>query len=109
MKFNISFPFLITALLLPFLCFSQQWGPPFPPGEKEAYEKQDDPYLSNAYNNQKLSPAYRDDGRSGSRTSYTEVFTRLVIVSLNYQSFLDNAPNSSACIGKHMFFIPANW
>jgi len=91
MKFRIAFPFLSAILLLPFLCYSQQWGPP--PGEKEAYEKQDDPYLPNAYNNEKLSSAYRDDGRSGSRTGNTEIFTRQVNVSPNQKNILGDAAN----------------
>ena len=81
MKFRIAFPFLSATLLLPFLCYAQPWDPPIPPGEMEAYEKQDDPYLPNGYNNQKLSPAYRYDSRSGSRTSNTDIFTRQVNVS----------------------------
>jgi len=81
MKFRIGFPFLSATLLLPLLSYAQQWGPPELPGEKDAYEKQDDPYLPNAYNNEKLSPAYRDDGRSASGTGNTEIFTRQVNVS----------------------------
>lgn len=95
MKYRIIFPFLSATLLLPFLSYSQQWGPSIPPDEKEAYEKQDDPYLPNAYNNKKLSPAYRDDGRAGSRTSNTEIFTRQVNVSPSHQNILGDAANET--------------
>ena len=93
MKFRTVFPFLSVTLLLPFLSYSQQWEPPIPPNDREAYEKQDDPYLPNAYNNEKLSPAYRYDGRSGSRTGNTEIFTRQVNVSPSQKNMLGDAAN----------------
>ena len=93
MKFRTVFPFLSITLLLPFLCDAQQWDPPIPPVEKEAYEKQEDQYLPNAYNNEKLSPAYRYDGRSGSRTGATEILTRQVNVSPNQKNILGDAAN----------------
>ncbi|MBL0008412.1 MAG: T9SS type A sorting domain-containing protein [Saprospiraceae bacterium] len=93
MKFRTVFPFLSITLLLPFLCDAQQWEPPIPPNDREAYEKQDDPYLPNAYNNKNLSPAYRYDGRSHSRNSNTEIFTRQVNVSPNQKNILGDAAN----------------
>jgi hypothetical protein len=93
MKFRIAFPFLIATLLLPFLCHSQQWDPPIPPGEMESYEKQDDPYLPNAYSNKKLSPAYKHDGGSLSRSSNTEIRTRQVNVSSSQKNIMGDAAN----------------
>jgi len=93
MKFKIAFPILSATLLLPFLCYSQTWDTPNPPDEKEAYEKQDDPYLPNEYNNEKLSPAYRYDGRSHSRNGNTEIFTRQVNVSPSHKNILGDAAN----------------
>jgi hypothetical protein len=61
--------------------------------EEEQYEKQDDPYLPNTYNNQKLSPAHRYDGRSHSRSRNTEIFTRQANVSPGQQNILGDAAN----------------
>jgi hypothetical protein len=86
MKYNIILPFLSIMLLLPYLAYAQI----------ESYEKQDDPYLPNAYNNQKLSPAYRYDGRSHSRGGNTEIFTRQVNVSPDQQNILGDAANETS-------------
>jgi len=106
MKFRILLPFLSATLLFPFICYAQQWDPLIPPGEKEAYEKQDDPYLPNVCNNQKLSPAYRYDGRSGSRNGNTEIFTRQVNVSPRIENVLSEAGSSISLARKTCFIFP---
>lgn len=85
--------FLFAALFLPFLGYAQLLRPPVHHVEEDEYEKQDDPYLPNAYNNKKLSPAYRYDGLSHSRTDNTEIFTRQVNVSQNQLNIVGDAAN----------------
>ena len=86
MKSRIIHTFLSATFLVPFLCYAQP----------ESYEKQDDPYLSNAFNNEKLSPAYRYDGRSHSRAGNTEIFTRQVNVSQSQQNIVGDAANETS-------------
>jgi hypothetical protein len=74
----------------------KQWMPPDLPGEMEAYEKQDDPYLPNAFNNTKLSPAYRDNGQWHSRTGNTQIFTRQGNVSPSQHNILGDAANETS-------------
>ncbi len=92
MKNRIVFTFLIATLLLPFLGDAQQSKKYFN-DEEELYEKPDDPYLPNAFNNEKLSPAYRYDSRFHSRTNNTEIMTRQVNVSPGQQNILGDAAN----------------
>lgn len=95
MKTSIVFTFLIASLLLPYLGYTQQWRPPVDPVEEEESEKPDDPYLPNAYNNQKLSPAYSYDSRSDSRSGNTEIFTRQVNVTQNQHNIVGDAGNET--------------
>ncbi len=74
----------------------KQWVPPDLPREMQAYEKLDDPYLPNTFNNTKLSPAYRDDGRFSSRTSNSQIFTRQVNVSASQHNILGDAANETS-------------
>src|SRR5688572_5601989 len=90
MKNKIAFNLLCATLLLPFLCYSQDL-PPVHHVQEAEYEKQDDPYLPNPYNNEKLSPAYRYDSQS--RSGNTEIFTRQVNVKQNQQNILLDAAN----------------
>ncbi|HUQ66345.1 MAG TPA: sialidase family protein, partial [Flavitalea sp.] len=96
MKNRIVYKFLCITLLFPFLCYSQE-RPPVHQFEEDEYETQDDPYLPNAYNNKKLSPAYFFDSRSGGRTNNSEIITRQVNVhtlsQLNYMGDAANEPN----------------
>ena len=95
MKIKIAFRFLFTALFLPFFGYSQELRPPVHHAEEDAYEKPDDPYLPNTYNNKMLSPAYRYHGRSYSRTGNTEIFTRQVNVSPNQHNIVGDAANET--------------
>src|SRR5687768_2747319 len=90
MKSRIIFTVLFAALNLPFICHSQQLRPPV--YKEYADEKQDDPYLPNAYDNKKLTPAYRYDGNS--RSGNTEIFTRQVNVHMiTHNNFVGDAAN----------------
>ncbi len=93
MKNIIAFNCILTVLSLPFVCYAQQLRPPVEYAEKEDYEKPDDPYLPNAYNNKKLSPAYTYDCRSNPRTGNTEIFTRQVNVNQDQQNIIGDAAN----------------
>ena len=105
MKNRIIHTFLCTALLLPFICYSQEVKLPVHRIEEEEYEKQDDPYLPNAYNNEKLSPAYRYDSGSGTRSGNTEIFTRQV--NVHTQSQLNFAGNVHFCPPYELYAQPA--
>ena len=93
MKNRIEFNFLFAAIFLPFVCYAQQLRPPAEYPEKEDYEKPDDPYIPNAYNNKKLSPAYTYDSHSGPRTGNTEIFTRQVNVNQDQHNIIGDAAN----------------
>ncbi|MBC7884574.1 MAG: T9SS type A sorting domain-containing protein, partial [Saprospiraceae bacterium] len=86
------FPIFLFVAFIPFFSYSQQLEPPVYPDE-EGYEKQDDPYLPNAYNNQKLSPAYRYDSHQSSRSGISEIMTRQVNVAANQQNIMGDAAN----------------
>jgi hypothetical protein len=83
----------VAALLLPFLSYSQEPRTPLNWIEEEDYEKPDDPYLPNAYDNKKLSPAYRQDGGVRLRTNSSEIITRQVNVAPSQQNILGDAAN----------------
>lgn len=91
MKNKIASTFLFALLLMQWVSYAQQKAIPAFRLNEEEYEKPDDPYLPNAYNNQKLSPAYRYDGRS--RSDNTEIFTRQVNVAPNQQNIVGDAAN----------------
>jgi hypothetical protein len=56
-------------------------------------EKLDDPYLPNAFLNQKTSPGYRYDGIGFSKTATVQVFTRQVNVDSLGNNILGDAAN----------------
>lgn len=92
MKNRIVLTLFITTLFFPLLSYSQVIPPVF--NIEEDYEKQDDPYLPNTYNNIKLSPAYRYDSHTDSRTNHSEIFTRQVNVHTQSQmNFIGDAAN----------------
>lgn len=93
MKKSLLFPFLLATLLLPISNRAQELMPPNYSFEENEYEKEDDPYLPNAYNNEKLSDGYRYDGRSHSREGNTEITTRQVNVSLTQRNIVGDAAN----------------
>lgn len=90
---RIALKFLFAILLLPFLCYAQEENTPFHLVEEEDYEKPDDPYLPNAYNNKKLSPGYRYDSGTRLRSGNTEIITRQVNVAATQQNILGDAAN----------------
>jgi hypothetical protein len=93
MKCKIIFKLLFVSLLFPSLSYAQELKPPGQLVKEDHYEKQDDPYLPNAYDNKKLLPAYRYNGRSYSRSGSTEIFTRQVNVSAGQLNIVGDAAN----------------
>jgi len=93
MKQKLVFIFLLAGFFLPFVCYAQQWIPLARPLEEDEHEIQDDPYLPNAYNNNKLSPAYNYDGRLHSRTNNSVIVTHQVNVSSTHLNILGDAAN----------------
>jgi hypothetical protein len=93
MKNSIVYTFLCATLLIPYFSYSQQLKTPAHQVEEDEYEKPDDPYMPNPYNNQKLSPAYSYDNHTQSRTGGTEIFTRQVNVTQNQQNIVGDAAN----------------
>lgn len=93
MKKRILFTFSFATLLLPFVVYAQQPVIPAQRVQEEYNEKPDDPYLPNAYNNEKLSTAYRYDSRAQSRTGNSQIFTRQVNVASNQQNIVGDAAN----------------
>lgn len=90
MKNRIIYTFLCATLCLPIISYSQHLKPPAAPKEEEEYEHQDDPYLPNAYDNKKLSPAYRYEGHTRNNT---EIITRQVNVSFSQRNIEGDAAN----------------
>ena len=96
MKNRIILHFLIASFLLPFLSYSQEPRTHTNRVEEYENEKPDDPYLPNAYNNKKLSRAYRYDSRSGLRTTGTGIIIRQVNVDPSQQNILGDAANETS-------------
>jgi hypothetical protein len=96
MKSKILFKCLFATLLLPFLSYSQELRRPGNPIEESENEKPDDPYLPNAYNNKKLSPAYRYNNSARLKTGGTGIITHQVNVdSASQQNILGDAANET--------------
>jgi hypothetical protein len=92
MRISIVPKLLFVAMLLPCVCYSQQMRSYFNHREAE-YEKPDDPFLENEYDNKKLTPAYRYDSRNHARTSTTDIFTNQANVGLGHQNIVNDAAN----------------
>ena len=61
--------------------------------QEDLYEKPDDPYLPNEFNNQKLSPAYWYNSGARSRSGSSDIVTRQVNVNPNQQNIIGDAAN----------------
>jgi hypothetical protein len=93
LKNRILFKIIFAATVLPFLSYSQESGKYHNRVEEYQSEKPDDPYLPNAHNNKKLSPAYRYDNRSRSNSSGTGIIIQQVNVDSSQQNILGDAAN----------------
>jgi hypothetical protein len=91
-KCRILFKFLFVAIFIPFLSHSQESKTSF---EEYQNEKQDDPYLPNAYGNARLSPAYKYDSRFRLKASGSGIITRQVNVDPSQQNIIGDAANET--------------
>src|SRR6185436_20052269 len=92
MKNKILLQLLFVPLFIPFLTFAQEPTTPSNRFEESENEIQSDPYLPNAYNNKKLSPAYRYD-RSNLKFTGSGIIIRQVNVDPSQQNILGDAAN----------------
>jgi len=92
LKNKTLFKFLLASLFLPLFSYAQESKTHHPVGESQN-EKQDDPYLPNAFGNKKLSPAYRFENRSQLRTTGTGIIIRQVNVDTSQQNITFDAAN----------------
>ncbi len=73
--------------------FSQNMGISMEKQQQMHHETQDDPYLPNAYNNQRTSPAYRYTNRVKTNPQHSSIRTAQVNVNANGQNILGDAAN----------------
>ena len=84
---------LFVPLLLPFLSYSQEARTQNNRMEESQNEKPDDPYLPNAFDNKKLSPAYRYDRPAHLRSTGSGIIIRQVNVDPSQQNISGDAAN----------------
>src|SRR6476620_11916673 len=90
---QIYYKLLFAILIFPTLSYSQNDRVPNSFIQEDQKEKPDDPYLPNAYNNKKLSPAYNFNSRSRINSSSSGIITHQVNVSPGQQNIVGDAAN----------------